>query len=181
MAAAVSGRFRVDVPAGFRRDTRGDIPGRQIRVRSGPLMNNIFARFARCIALWMAHPLAFALALLAVVVWALAGPVFGYSESWQLVVNTGTTIMTFLMVFLLQNIQNRDSRAVQLKLDELIRALTGARNELIDVENFTEEELERYCAEFSKIHRHYENALRKRKGKSVPPAAEAPAKASSEG
>lgn len=131
-------------------------------------MNNVFSRFARRIAVWMAHPAAFALALLSVVLWALAGPVFQYSEGWQLIINTGTTIMTFLMVFLLQNIQNRDSRAVQLKLDELIRAVTGARNELIDVENMSEEELERYCSEFAKIHRHYEKALHRRKTKRGP-------------
>ena len=128
-------------------------------------MNNIFAHFSRRIALWMAHPAAFVLALIAVIIWGLLGPFFHYSNGWQLVINTGTTIMTFLMVFLLQNIQNRDSRAVQVKLDELIRALTGARNELIDLENFTEEELARYCAEFSKINRHYETELQKRKSK----------------
>lgn len=144
-------------------------------------MNNIFSRFARRIALWMAHPFSFVLALLSVVAWAVTGPIFHYSESWQLVINTGTTIMTFLMVFLLQNIQNRDSRAVQLKLDELIRALTGARNELINVENFTEEELERYCSEFSKIHRHYEKALEKRKHKRESVTKDVTAEAPAEG
>lgn len=138
-------------------------------------MNNIFSRFSRRIAVWMAHPVTFILALVSVIIWALAGPVFHYSENWQLVINTGTTIMTFLMVFLLQNIQNRDSRAVQLKLDELIRALTGARDELIDLENFTEEELERYCSEFSKIHSHYETALQQRKNKPALPVKDAPA------
>ncbi|MDF3057467.1 MAG: hypothetical protein K0R17_1682 [Rariglobus sp.] len=126
-------------------------------------MNDVFARFARRIALWLAHPVAFVVALLSVLVWALSGPLFDYSEGWQLVINTGTTILTFLMVFLLQNIQNRDSRAVQLKLDELIRALKGARDELIDLENFTEEELERYCIEFARIHEHYASALESRK------------------
>ena len=128
-------------------------------------MNNFFARFARRVASWMAHPVAFSLALISVIVWAILGPAFHYSDAWQLVINTSTTIMTFLMVFLLQNIQNRDSRAVQLKLDELIRALIGARNELIDLENFTEEELERYCSEFSKIHQHYAKALETRKSR----------------
>ena len=112
----------------------------------------------------MAHPVAFVGALLCVIVWALSGPFFGYSECWQLVINTGTTIATFLMVFLLQNIQNRDSKAVQLKLDELIRALGGARDEMIDLENFTEEELERYCTEFSKIRERYAKELAERKG-----------------
>ena len=131
-------------------------------------MNNLFARFARHVAAWMAHPVAFVIALVSVIVWALLGPAFHYSDGWQLVINTSTTIMTFLMVFLLQNIQNRDSRAVQLKLDELIRALIGARNELIDLENFTEEELEHYCSEFSKIHLHYAKALEKRKATRAP-------------
>ena len=122
-----------------------------------------FARFSRFIARWLAHPVAFVCAIGLVLLWALSGPFFGFSETWQLIINTGTTIATFLMVFLLQNIQNRDSKSVQLKLDELIRALTGARNELIDLENFTEAELERYCAEFAKIHRHYESELAQRK------------------
>jgi low affinity Fe/Cu permease len=122
-----------------------------------------FARFSRLVARWLAHPAAFVCALLSVLAWALCGPVFGYSEAWQLVINTGTTIATFLMVFLLQNTQNRDSKAMQVKLDELIRALKGARNELIDLENFTEEELERYTAEFGKIHRHYAAELDERR------------------
>ncbi len=122
-----------------------------------------FARFSRFVARWLAHPVAFIFALLSVLVWALSGPVFGYSETWQLIINTSTTIATFLMVFLLQNTQNRDSKAMQVKLDELIRALKGARNELIDLENFTEEELERYTAEFGKIHRHYAAALEGRR------------------
>ena len=129
-------------------------------------MIDLFARFSRLVARWLAHPIAFVCALLSVLVWALCGPAFGYSETWQLIINTGTTIATFLMVFLLQNTQNRDSKAMQVKLDELIRALKGARNELIDLENFTEEELERYTAEFGKIHRHYETELEgRRKGR----------------
>lgn len=132
-----------------------------------------FARFSRLVARWLAHPVAFVCALLSVLAWALCGPFFKYSENWQLVINTGTTIATFLMVFLLQNTQNRDSKAIQVKLDELIRALNGARNELIDLENFTEEELERYSSEFAKIHQHYVTELegrRAQRGKDRPPA-----------
>ena len=84
-------------------------------------------------------------------VWALTGPVFHYSETWQLVINTGTTIVTFLMVFLIQNTQNRDARAIHLKLDELIRSINAARNKLIDLENGTDEELDKVQREFEKL------------------------------
>jgi low affinity Fe/Cu permease len=118
-----------------------------------------FNHFAK----WTAHaagqPATFVTALAIVVVWALTGPAFNYSDSWQLVINTGTTIVTFLMVFLIQNTQNRDAVAMHLKLDELIRALKGARDQLIDIEDMTEDELERLrvrfaaMAERSKVHR----------------------------
>ncbi|HEX5175559.1 MAG TPA: low affinity iron permease family protein [Chthoniobacteraceae bacterium] len=94
---------------------------------------------------------AFAIAILIVVVWALTGPLFGFSDTWQLVINTGTTIVTFLMVFLIQSTQNRDAKAVHLKLDELIRALKGARNSLVDLEHLSEKELEDLAGEFSTL------------------------------
>ena len=129
-------------------------------------MHEYFCRFARWTARVLGHPFAFAAAVLAVVIWAAFGPVFHYNENWQLLINTGTTILTFLMVFLLQNTQGRDARAVQIKLDELIRAVKGARNELIDLENLSEEELTRYCAEFQEIHLRYAKVLEKH-GKTV--------------
>src|SRR6187401_49660 len=127
-------------------------------------MHDLFVRLARWASALVAHPLAFAGALLAVILWACAGPAFHYSANWQLVINTGTTILTFLMVFLLQNMQNRDSRAMQIKLDELLRAVHGARTELVDLENVTEAELARYCEEFKTLHLHYAQLLSKRGG-----------------
>lgn len=96
-------------------------------------------------------PMAFATALLLVVVWAVTGPLFHYSDTWQLTINTGTTIVTFLMVFLIQNTQNRDSQVVQLKLDELIRAVRSARNELVDMEDLSDEELHRIQHQFEEL------------------------------
>ena len=112
-----------------------------------------FAHFSKHIAHWMGHPRAFEVAGLIVLIWALTGPLFGYSDSWQLVINTGTTIVTFLMVFLIQNTQNRDAAAVQLKLDELIRAVAGAQNALIDLEELGDEEIERLRARYSELAR----------------------------
>ena len=124
--------------------------------------NNFFTRVARVTANGVAHPLAFVGALIVVLVWGVWGPVTHYSETWQLVINTGTTILTFLMIFLLQNTQNRDSRAMHLKLDELLRAVRGARTEMVDLENVTEEELSRYCEEFKNLHLRYARVLAKR-------------------
>ena len=103
---------------------------------------SLFARFAKATALWAGRPGAVLIAAAAVIVWGLTGPIFDYSDTWQLVINTGTTIVTFLMVFLIQNTQNRDSIAVQIKLDELINAVKEARNELIDLESLSDEDLE---------------------------------------
>jgi low affinity Fe/Cu permease len=94
---------------------------------------------------------AFAVAIGIVVVWAVSGPMFSFSDTWQLVINTGTTIVTFLMVFLIQSTQNRDAKAVHLKLDELIRAVQGARNSLVDLEHLSEQELEELAGEFSSL------------------------------
>src|SRR5689334_23426117 len=99
---------------------------------------------------------AFVLAVLVIVVWGVTGPIFHYSDTWQLVINTGTTIVTFLMVFLIQNTQNRDAKAIHLKLDELIRAKHGARNMLVDLENCTDEELEQIEGEFKRVRKRAE-------------------------
>ena len=105
-------------------------------------MGHIFEHLAAKVAAWAGRPWAFAGALSIIIVWALTGPLFGWSDTWQLVINTGTTIITFLMVFLIQNSQNRDAAAMQAKLDELIRAVKTARNEFIGIEHRTDHEIE---------------------------------------
>src|ERR671928_740460 len=100
-----------------------------------------FGHFARRFARDAGHPVTFVIALLIILIWALTGPAFNYSDTWQLVINTGTTIITFLMVFLIQNTQNRDATAMHLKLDELIRAIKGAQNRLVNLEDLSEGEL----------------------------------------
>jgi low affinity Fe/Cu permease len=128
-------------------------------------MHDLFSRLARWSAALVAHPISFIIAVLLILLWAATGPMLHYSENWQLVINTSTTILTFLMVFLLQNMQNRDSRAMQVKLDELLRALKGARTEMVDLENVTEQELARYCEEFKNLHLKYAEVLSKRGSK----------------
>lgn len=116
-------------------------------------MREVFRIFANRTAEWVGTPWAFALALALIVVWAASGPAFGYSDTWQLVVNTTTTIVTFLMVFLVQSTQNRDARAIHLKLDELIRAVRGARTAMVALENSSDDELAELQADFERLHR----------------------------
>jgi low affinity Fe/Cu permease len=114
-------------------------------------MKEMFHGFALKVSRFAGSPGVFAGAVLLIIVWILTGPVFGFSDSWQLVINTGTTIVTFLMVFLIQDTQNRDAVAVQLKLDELIRAVAQARNSMVNLEDFSDEELERLHKEFQRL------------------------------
>jgi low affinity Fe/Cu permease len=116
-------------------------------------MREIFRTFASRTAEWVGTPAAFVLGVTLIVLWALTGPLFGYSDTWQLVVNTATTIVTFLMVFLIQNTQNRDARALHLKLDELIRGVRGARTAMVALENSTDDELAELQEEFDRLHR----------------------------
>ncbi len=111
----------------------------------------IFDRVAKKTAIATGRPATFALALLILFLWALTGPFFNFNDTWQLVINTSTSIVTFLMVFLIQNMQNRDSQALQLKIDELIRATRGAHLALMDIEELTEEELKVIKARFTKL------------------------------
>jgi low affinity Fe/Cu permease len=114
-------------------------------------MREAFRRFSHRTSLIVGSPWAFLVACAVIAAWACTGPHFGYNDTWQLVINTGTTIVTFLMVFLIQNTQNRDARAMHLKLDELIRALKGARNQLVNLEEMSDEELDQLQTEFQRV------------------------------
>jgi low affinity Fe/Cu permease len=124
---------------------------------------SLFGKFAQATAHASGQPITFALAVLVLVVWAVSGPLFHFSDTWQLVINTGTTIVTFLMVFLIQNTQNRESVSVQLKLDELIRAHTGAQNALLDLEELDEKHLTAMHDDFEKLAKKARSELDKRK------------------
>ncbi len=113
--------------------------------------NDWFGKFAASASGWLGSTWAFVSAGLVIVAWAAAGPIFHFSDSWQLVINTGTTIVTFLMVFLIQNTQNRDARAINLKLNELIRAIDKARDQMIDIEKLSDLELDKLQAQYEKI------------------------------
>jgi low affinity Fe/Cu permease len=117
-------------------------------------MNHVshwFTEFAKWSARVSGRPMTFGLAVMVIVVWAVTGPLFGYSDTWQLVINTGTTIITFLMVFLIQNTQNRDTGAIQVKLDELIRVIEGAHNALLDLEELEDRDIDRIRANYENL------------------------------
>ena len=110
-----------------------------------------FGRLARLTAHAMGQPAAFGTALAIIILWAISGPIFGFSDTWQLIINTGTTIITFLMVFIIQNTQNRDAEAMHIKLDELIRAMDQAQNALLNLEELEEDDLERIRADYLRL------------------------------
>jgi low affinity Fe/Cu permease len=122
-----------------------------------------FTRFAKWTASAAGHPSTFVFAVLVIVAWATTGPIFGFSDTWQLVINTGTTIVTFLMVFLIQNTQNRDSEAIQVKLDELIRVMDGAHNALLNLEELDEKELDLIRVNYLKLAEEARKALQQGK------------------
>jgi low affinity Fe/Cu permease len=124
--------------------------------------SSFFDRFARGVARYAGHPLAFAAAAVAILVWMLSGPLFGYSDTWQLVINTATTIVTFLMVFVIQNTQNRDGEAMQIKLDELVRAVEAADNALLDLEELSESDLEDFRKRYLDMAREARGRTRER-------------------
>jgi low affinity Fe/Cu permease len=121
-----------------------------------PKKNDWFGRFATSSSGWLGSKWAFAGAGMVIVIWALTGPIFHFSDTWQLVINTGTTIITFLMVFLIQNTQNRDARAINLKLNELIRAIDKAGDQMIDIENLSDLELDKLQIRYGKIKAAYD-------------------------
>ena len=123
-----------------------------------------FTRFAKSTSRLVGKPSAFALAVTVVLAWLMTGPIFHYSDTWQLVINTGTTIITFLMVFLIQNTQNRDAEAVQVKLDELLRATAGAHNALLDLEELEEHELDQIRNNYRRLAQRARAALRAGEG-----------------
>ncbi len=132
------------------------------KTKTGAWVSTHFSGFAQAVATWSGHPVAFALALCVIVAWIVTGPIFNYSDTWQLIINTGTTIVTFLMVFLIQNTQNRDMKAVQIKLSELVLAMKGAQDKFASIEDLSEDDLEKLHDE---LHRRTEITLDKLKSR----------------
>lgn len=130
-------------------------------------MRKAFQKVSNKVAALVGSPFSFLFALLIVIIWATTGPIFGFSDTWQLVINTGTTIITFLMVFLIQNTQNRDAKAMHLKLDELIQSIKGARNEFINLEDLSDDELAALDTDFRNIHHEQSSELTKRLGEMI--------------
>jgi low affinity Fe/Cu permease len=122
------------------------------------IVSDAFRLFANRSAVMLGSAWAFAAAVLAILVWIVTGPTFHFSDTWQLIINTATTIITFLMVFLIQNTQNRDAKAMHLKLDELIRAMKGARNQLVDLENLSDEDLKKLEEQFQRLRKKAEGS-----------------------
>lgn len=118
-------------------------------------MNQLFRKIATTVSNVVGSPWSFLVAVALIILWLISGPVFGFSDTWQLIINTGTTIVTFLMVFLIQNTQNRDAKALHLKLDELLRISQGARQSMVDLEALSDEELERLQKEFERLRKEH--------------------------
>ncbi len=132
------------------------------------VVQDAFHIFARNSSIILGSAWAFAIAVVIIIIWGATGPTFQFSNTWQLIINTGTTIVTFLMVFLIQNTQNRDAKAVHLKLDEVIRALKGARNELVDLEALSDDELKKLEEQFQRVRKKAErNGTQSRKAQSA--------------
>jgi low affinity Fe/Cu permease len=133
-------------------------------------VSDAFRAFAHRSSTLLGSAWAFCGAVLVIVVWLVTGPAFHFSDTWQLIINTATTVITFLMVFLIQNTQNRDAKAVHLKLDELIRAVGGARNQLVDLENLSDEDLKKLEEQFRRLRQHAESSrTRSRNGQAAKP------------
>ena len=132
-------------------------------MKSSTTNRSLFTRFAKLTARAAGRPAIFCTAVVVILAWALSGPIFGFSDTWQLVINTGTTIVTFLMVFLIQNTQNRDSEAIQVKLDELIRSMEGAHLALLDLEELEEAELDRIIKDYHALAQRARKELRQGK------------------
>ena len=144
------------------RDYREQNPGGELKQHEQErdffcVVSDAFHVFAQRSAILLGSAWAFAAAVLAILIWILTGPTFHFSDTWQLIINTATTIITFLMVFLIQNTQNRDAKAMHLKLDELIRAIKAARNELVDLEDLSDEELKNLEEQFRNMRKRAEN------------------------
>ena len=139
-----------------------------------PAAAETFRKFSHATADMVGRSQTFILAVTIIAIWGASGPLFHFSDTWQLVINTGTTIVTFLMVFLIQNTQNRDAQAIHLKLDELIRASAHARNGLVALESRSDEELKSLQAEFERIRDRIEDVREKRRGSRPPPASQKP-------
>ena len=151
MSSNGSTNLKQKSPARARKGQQAPRQGQPAAAVQGKMANDWFARFAAGASAWLGSKWAFSWAVLVIVVWAASGFVFHYSDTWQLVINTGTTIVTFLMVFLIQNTQNRDARAINLKLDELIHAVDTARDQMIDIENLSDLELDELQVRYEAI------------------------------
>ncbi len=154
-------------------DAKANRAGKTKSTAGGHAFNEWLERFSRRVTAWSGSSLAFALATLTIVLWAVTGPLFHFSDTWQLVINTGTTIVTFLMVFLIQRAQNKDALAIQLKLNELLASQQGASNHLINLEDWSEQDIVALHRRFEKLSSRLENAADSCEAHSIAEAKEA--------